>query len=493
MRKQSICVTMLLVVVLAFGALTIAAQDLSKLDFPKLGKLEIPEVERVTLENGLRLYLVEDHSLPLFRMSVRVNAGSYLESSEKVGMVSILGTTLRTGGTQKWSGDELDELLESIGASVETSGGLAICDASVNFISEYTDMAVEVLGEVLRNPTFDQDKIDLAKVQERTAIARRNDEPLPVAIREFKKAVYGAESVFARHTEYQTVNAVEREDLLDFHGKYFRPENTQMAIWGDFDKRAIIELIKLHFGTWENGTVTIPPIPEVDYSYEPVVYHAEKSDVTQSNILMGHIGGKQTDEDYPDVIVMNNVLGGGLGGRMFNEIRSKEGLAYAAQASYTANISYPGFFYAFVATKSESTVDAIRKTQEVVGSMLTEPPSEDEMKRGKDGYLNSFVFQFDSKSEVVQRLMAYDEYGLPEDFLQQRKERIEQVSEEDVMAAANANLQPAAMRVMVVGKAADFDEPLENLRPLLSKMIHSLRVYPIKSSHTRVKVIQQLI
>jgi zinc protease len=450
------------VLVLVMVATTVG-QDISKLHFPKLHELKVPHVEKVTLDNGLRLYLVEDHSLPLFRMSVRVNAGSYLEEPEQVGLVSILGTTLRTGGTEKWSGDELDELLESIGASLETGGDLATCNASANFISDYTALAIEVLAEVLRRPTFDQDKIDLAKIQERSAISRRNDEPLPLAIREFKKVIYGPQSVFARQAEYATVNAVTRDDLIAYHDRYFVPNNVQVAIWGDFDKNKVVDLMKQYFSDWSGGTEEVPPLPEVDYTYEPVVYHAEKTDVTQSNILMGHIGGRQTDDDYPDMIVMNNILGGGLGGRMFNRVRSKEGLAYSASASYTANISYPGFFYAYVGTKSGTTVEAIRKAMEVVGSMLTEPPTDEEMKRGKEGYLNSFVFNFDSKAEVVNRLMAYDKYNLPEDFLQKQKEKIEQVQKEDVVAAAQANLHPEEMRVMVVGKAEDFDEPLENL------------------------------
>ena len=157
---------------------------------------------------------------------------------------------------------------------------------------------------------------------------------------------------------------------------------------------------------------------------------------------------------------MNNILGGGFGNRMFNTIRSKEGLAYGTSATYTANISYPGFFYGYVGTKSETTAKAIREVIKVIKSMQTDPPTAEEMDRAKNAYLNSFVFNFDTKGEVVTRMMSYDYHGLPEDFLQQTKEKVEQVTSADVVAAAMKNLRPDALQVVFVGKGEDFDMPL---------------------------------
>ncbi|MBD3258372.1 insulinase family protein, partial [candidate division GN15 bacterium] len=431
------------VLVLALMAGSASAVDVDELDFPELNELKIPEIDKVTLDNGMRLYFVQDDRLPIFRMSVRVNAGSYLESPDQIGLVDLLGTTLRTGGTQKWTGDELDEVLESVGATVETGGGLTTCNATVNVLSDQIDLGLDVLSQVLRFPVFDQEKIDLAKVQMRSGISRRNDEPMGIAVREFKKAVYGSESPYARHTEYKTVNAVEREDLLAFHDAYFRPNYVQMAIWGDYDKDLVVNKITELFGDWQPGSADVPPPPEVNYTYDNRVHYAEKTDINQATILMGHIGGEITDPDYADRIVMNNVLGGStLGGRMFNRVRSKEGLAYAAQANYTSGISYPGFFYAFVSTKFETAAKAIRKSIEVVESMQNEPPTDKELALGKDAYLNSFVFKFDTKSEVVNRLMNYDYYSIPDDFLQQQKEKVEKVEADDIIAAAQANLHP---------------------------------------------------
>ncbi|TET95295.1 MAG: insulinase family protein [Candidatus Zixiibacteriota bacterium] len=461
--RRNITLIMVFVLVLALLTLSAQAQDVDKLKFPKLSELKVPEVDRVTLDNGIRLYLLEDKSLPLFHVSVRVNCGSYLEPEDKVGLADICGTVMRTGGTAKWTGDEIDELLEGVGASVETYIGTLSGGARVNVLSEYTDLGLEVLSEVLRRPVFEEDKIELAKVQERSAIARRNDDPQGITFREYRKIIYGANSPYARHSEYATINSITRDDLVAFHKAYFHPQNVQIAVWGDFDKAALLSKISQYFGDWQRAGELIPEPPKVDYEYQSKVYYVEKTDVNQSNIVMGHIGGLLTDEDYADRIVMNNVLGGSFGSRLFNSVRSREGLAYAVFGVYTANIKYPGVFYNYASTKSESTCKAVLEIIKEIKRMQTDPPTEDEMRMGKDGYLNSFVFKFDSKAEVVTRLMRYDFYGLPEDFLFREKENVEKVKPDDVIAAAKNNLHPEALHILVVGKGEDFDMPLEQL------------------------------
>jgi zinc protease len=461
--RRNIALITFFILFLVLLTLSASAQDVDKLKFPKLSKLEVPEIDRVTLDNGIRLYLLEDKSLPLFHVSVRVNCGSYLEPEDKIGLADICGTVMRTGGTAKWTGDEIDELLEGVGASVETYIGTLSGGARVNVLSEYTDLGLEVLSEVLRRPVFEEDKIELAKVQERSSIARRNDDPQQITFREYRKIIYGANSPYARHSEYATINSITRDDLVAFHKAYFHPQNVQIAVWGDFDKAALLSKIGEFFDDWERTGKPVPEPPKVDYEYQSKVYYIEKTDVNQSNIVMGHIGGLLTDDDYADRIVMNNILGGSFGSRLFNSVRSREGLAYAVFGVYSANIAYPGVFYNFASTKSETTGKTIQEIIKEIKRMQTDPPNEDEMRMGKDGYLNSFVFKFDTKQEVVTRLMNYDFYGLPEDFLFKEKENVEKVTPDDVIAAAKKNLHPEALHILVVGKGEDFGTPLEQL------------------------------
>ncbi|MCD6250010.1 MAG: insulinase family protein [candidate division Zixibacteria bacterium] len=461
--KRNIVLLTVLVSLLAFMAPASQSGTIEDLEFPKLNKLEIPDVDRITLDNGMRLYLVEDNRLPIFRMSVRINGGAYLEPADKVGLIEILGEVLRTGGTAKWTGDELDELLEGIGGSVETFGGTTSCGAYVNVLSEYSDLGLEVLADILRNPVFDQDKIELSKVGHNSAISRRNDDPMRLARREFRKLIYGAESPYARHSEYATIEAIGRDDLVAFHSAFFKPENVQMAIWGDYNKDKLLSKIETLFGDWETGGTPVPPPPEITHTPEQKVFYVDKTDVNQSQVMLGHIGGKMTDPDYADRIIMNTIMGVGFGSRMVNIVRSKEGLAYSTVSTYGANLGRRGIFYNYAATRSESTGKAILLMIDVIKSMQTEPPTKSELAQGKDSYLNSFVFNFDTRSEIVNRMMQYDFYGVPEDFLQKIKERVEELKAEDIIAAAQKYLHPDSLVFFVVGKTDDYDIPLDSL------------------------------
>jgi len=450
--------------VLALSAGSAVAIDVDNMKFPKLNKVQIPDIEKITLDNGMRLYILEDHKLPMFNASIRLNAGSFLDPEEQIGLAGICATVMRTGGTQKWKkGDEIDSLLESVGGYVELGMDITSGSGSVNILSEHMNLGLEVLAEVLQRPQFDEDKIDLAKVQARSGISRRNDDQMPLARREWTKLVYGENSVFARHSEYATIDAIDRAALVGFHDTWIRPQNIQMAIWGDFDTKTVVAKINELFGSWERGTTPVPPLPEVEAVAKPGVYYAEKEDAAQSFVRMGHLGGKYTDDGYQARLVMNSILNGGFGSRITDNVRTKMGLAYSSAGNVIDNFSHPGYFFSYAATKGGSTVLAAKEIIKQIKSMQTDLPTDKEMGKGKDGYLNSFVFNFDSKSEVINRLMTYDFYGIPEDFLEKEKEGVENLSAEDVMKASQEFLSPENMVILVVGDDEDFDEPLENL------------------------------
>lgn len=433
------------------------------LTYPPLNPFEIPQPQKITLDNGMRIYLLEDHSLPMVDISVVVNkCGGYLEPPAKTGLAQMTFEVMRTGGTTSKTGDQIDEELEGVGASVETSCGSVNAGAHANALSEYAEPVLATLVDVLRHPVFDPDKIELAKTGLRSEISRRNDQPMQMAIREFTKLLYGADSPYARVPEYATVDAVSREDMIMFHAAAVQPSNMQVAVLGDFKSAEMLDLLKKYFADWPKAAQELPPPPEVDYVFKPTVNYAEKTDVNQSNILLGHIGGKMGDPDYPATIVMNGVLGGSFGSRLTDNVRTKLGLAYTAVGNYTFQYTIPGIFYAYAATKSESTGKAIREMIKQIKSMQTDPPTATEMKLAKDGWLNSFVFNFESRAQVLGRMMTYDYYGFPPDYLQQLKAAVEKVTPQDVIEVAKRKLNPDNLQLLVVGKADDFDEPLSN-------------------------------
>lgn len=458
----------ILAVALLAALPALAQKHYTEIEYPPLKDFVIPEAQRVELENGMVVFLIEDRELPLIGLSARIGGGAAQEAPDKVGLASVTGTVMRTGGTHTMTGDALNERLESIAASVETSIGSISGSVSMSTLAEHVDEVLAIVADVLRNPAFPQDKIDLAVTQEKSAVSRRNDNAQGIAYREFDELIYGSDHPFARSTEYSTLDAITRDDLVDFHGTFFHPNNVILGVWGDFDTDAMTALVEKHFGDWPKAEgFTRPKPPEMPAITDYGVNLVEKDDVTQSSILLGHAGELTYDHpDYGAVRVMNQVLSGGFSSRLFQNVRDDQGLAYAVFGSYTGSYDRPGQFYAGVMTKSESTVEAARSVLREVEMMRKAPPTDEEMTQAKDSYLNSFVFRFDTRREIVSRVMTYEYYDYPLDFIHDVKSGIEAATAADVHRVSEKYLKPDRVQILAVGNSDDFGEPLSVLGPV---------------------------
>lgn len=455
---------LLLLLVCSLLAGTAQAQTPYKeLKYPPLHDIKIPTVQRSVLSNGMIVYLVEDHELPVVLARIRIGVGSIDDPPGKTGLASITGSVMRTGGTAKRNGDQIDAELESIAASVESGIDLTSGYAVMSVLKENTDLGLDVLADVLMNPAFPQEKIDLQKIEERSLIARRNDDVDGIAGREFDKLIYGADSPYAKVPEYADIDAITRDDMVAFHKKYFCPNNVMIGVSGDFNSKEMLKKLETVFKDWKKGPAQKPTPPPVDYKFDSTVNFVRKDDVNQSSILIGHIGGMLNNPDYYALQVMNDVLSGGFQSRLFSHVRSDQGLAYSVYGRYGANFNYPGEFYAGAQTKSETTVKTIKSILHEIEQLKKEEISDKELASAKESYLNSFVFNFDTKGEVVSRLMTYEYYGYPKDFLEKTKANIENVTKADVLRVAQKYLQPDKVRILVVGRDKDFDEPLSTL------------------------------
>ncbi len=439
------------------------ARAYKQLKYPKLADIQVPEVQRLTLPNGMQLFVLEDHELPLIHVSAMIRTGSIYEPADKIGLADLTGTVMRTGGTTTKTGDQIDEQLEQIAASVETYIGDSSGGASMSVLKEDVDTGLALLAEVLMNPVFRQDKIDLEKISVRSDIARRNDNPGRIAAREYAKLIYGPDSVYARQTEYATIDKIMRDDLVAFHRQYFHPNNMMLAVWGDFEAQQMIAKIKEAFKDWPKAEVKLPPVPEVKYEFRPTVNAIRKDDMNQGIIRLGHLGGLMSDPDYHALMVMNQILGGGFTSRLFKNVRSRQGLAYSVGGAYAADYDHPGVFSLSCQTKLKSTVHATEAIIVEVKKMTQEEVTDEELALAKDSYLNSFVFNFASKGQIINRLMTYAYYGYPADFLQKTKENVEKVTKADVLRVAQAHLRPGQMQILVVGRPDDLDKPLSTL------------------------------
>ena len=431
--------------------------------YPPLNQPQPPVPDRFELDNGMIVYLLEDHELPIIDISVRIRTGAIYEPADKVGLAAITGAVMRTGGTTSKTGDELDEILENLAASVETSIGDDAGSASVSVLKEDLDTGLSILADILMNPAFREDKIELEKVQHRSGIARRNDNPGSITRREFSKLIYGADSPYARTTEYDTINGITRDDLVAFYQKFFRPNNIILGVLGDFDSESMLAKIQEAFKGWEPAEIDIPEKPKIPETYGQRIALVNKEDVNQTNIRMGHIGWLRKNEDYPSLVVMCQILGIGFSSRLINSIRVEKGLAYSVGNNYGAGYDVPGVFLIACGTKSEATVTAIEAILAEVDKMRAEEVTDQELKQAIDGFMNSSVFDYDTKGEILSRALRYEYHDYPQDFVEQLMAGIREVTKADVKRVAAQYLHPDKFTLIAVGKASDFDKPLDTL------------------------------
>jgi zinc protease len=442
-----------------------AAADLRAMKKPPLPEFHPQQPKRVQLANGMVVFLQEDHELPLINGTVYIYGGSKSEPGEKAGLVAIYGTAWRTGGTKTQSGDELDDKLEARAANVETSGGLDFAVVRLSCLKADFDFVLGVFNDILRNPEFRQEKIEIAKNAVKTGIARRNDDMGQIANRESGKIGYGPKSPYARVPEYASVAAVTRQDLLDWHSKYVHPNNIVFGIVGDFDAADMESKLRGAFEGWSKGPAYAAPQIAVE-APKPGIYFVAKDDVNQAEIRMVSSGIRRDDPDYYAVQVMNEVFGGGFASRLFQNLRTKAGLAYAVGGGINAPFDHPGLARLVMGTKSSTTAKAIEGLYQQIEDMHNVPVTPAELQRGKDAILNSFIFQFDSKDKVMQESMTYELYGYPANFLERYQKGVEKVTLADVDRVARKYLDKSKFAVLVVGKAADFDKPVSTFGPV---------------------------
>ena len=444
------------------GLLPAQTQSWKQIPIPQLPVFKPQQPKRLELSNGLVIFLQEDHELPLIDGTARIRGGSVNEPKDKTGLTDIYGEVWRTGGTKTRTGDQLDDFLEVRAAKVETGGGPDSTTISFSCLKGDLDDVFKAFVDVLQNPEFRAEKIEIAQKGEDDGISRRNDEVSEIAHREAVKLAYGLNNPYARQPEYATIAAIKRQDLIDWHGKYVHPNNIILGISGDFDSAAMESRLRAAFDSWPKG----PALPKNEVHYDPAkpgYYLIPKEDVNQSNIRMVALGTTRDNPDYYAISVFNEAFGGGFSSRLFNDIRTKRGLAYGVGGGIGANFGHPGVLQVSMGTKSQSTIEAIQAVREDIDNLSKDPITDDEIQRAKDAILNAFIFRLDSPDKILGERMTYEYYGYPPDWLDKYQTEIKKVTAADVNRVASKYLHKDQLAVLVVGNTKDFDKPLSSL------------------------------
>ena len=434
-----------------------------QIPIPALHPFHPQQPKRLELANGLVIFLQEDHELPLIDGHIRIRGGERDEPSDKAGLEALYAEVWRTGGTRSKTGDELDDLLEMRAARVEASPGIDSTSLAWSSLKEDFDRVLPVVLDLVENPEFRSDKLDLARQQLLSLILRRNDEAGEIAQRESTRIVYGRDNPYARIPENYTVAAITRDDLLNWHKRTVAPNNMILGINGDFDSAEMEKKLRDAFGPIPKGQPFPKTLNVTFRESTPAIYLAHKEDVNQSTVELLGIGIERRNPDYYAVEVLNELFGGGFTSRLFANIRTRQGLAYSVGGGIGAAFDHPGMLRFSAGTKSDTTVAVIESIRKQIDDLIKDGVKADEVQKAKDSILNSFIFAFDAKAKVLAERISYEFYGYPADFLERYRSGIEKVTPADVDRVARKYIHPQQLATLVVGNPKDFDRDLARL------------------------------
>lgn len=422
-----------------------------------------PKAERQVLSNGMILYLMEDHELPVVRMEATVKTGSVYEPAEKIGLASLTGAVMRTGGTRNHSGNEIDELTDQLAIDLSVGIGSDAGAAGLDVLKKDLDRGLALFADVLMNPVFEEEKLQIAKNNAIEGIRRRNDRPSSIAGREFNKLIFGADNPYGREATEETVRAIGRADLVAFHENYFAPNNMILGVTGDFDKKEIVAKIEKAFTGWKKKKIDFPKVAPVVERKEGGVFEVVRP-ISQTQIRIGHLGIKQDNPDFFALSILDDILGsGGFTSRLFRDVRTRQGIAYSVGTVFRPGNFERGVMVAYGETRVETTYQAISTIIDHIRKIREAPVSEEELKRAKESFLNSFIFSFSSPAQIVSRQMSLEYYGLPSDFLERYRDNVAKVTQQDILRVAQKYLHPDRLVVLVVGDEGKFDRSLGSI------------------------------
>jgi zinc protease len=415
-----------------------------------------PAAYRQVLRNGVPGFFVEDHDLPLVNLLILVRAGSYLDPAGKEGLTAATASQMRSGGTARFKADAFDEEADFLAAEIATIGGLTSSSASINFMAKDTDKALELFFDMLRNPVFQQDRLDLFKSQVLQMMERRNDRTEEIENREWNRLLRGDKHFSGALSTKASITSLTREDLIEFHKKYYQPGNFIIAVSGDFKTADLKAKLEAAMEGWVNTGANSTMVPKPDYTLVPGVYMVNKPDVNQARVSMGHLGIMRGNPDEFAIDLMNEILGGsGFTSRIMNRVRTDEGLAYDAGSSFSAGVYYEGQFRAAFQSKSATAAQAAQIVMDEIARIRNEKVSAEEIETVKNQAIEVFPRYFASATEVA-GTFARDEFtGRPSDYWETYRDKVKAVTRDDIQRVAQKYLHPDKIVILAVGNIDD--------------------------------------
>ncbi len=425
-------------------------------------KLNLPAPQTFKLANGLTVMLMERHNLPVIAASVYVLAGTETNPADKSGLSGFAADMLDEGTTKR-STLKIAEDADQIGASISSGSSTDAARVDVSVLSKNTDAAFDLLSDVTLHPAFDAKELDRVRKQRLTSLLQESDDPAQLAAKALYRVIYGAKHPYgylALGTE-AAIKGTTRDDLTSFYAQHYHPNQAALVVAGDITATQLKTEAEKYFGGW-TGTAQAATVPPVSMSTARKIVIVDKPAAPQTQMRIGHLGPARSTPDYPQLEVMNTMLGGLFSSRINMNLREEHGYTYGAGSRFRY-FRGPGPFYAAGGIRTDVTAPAVAEVFKEFDRMRTTELTAEELKMSQDFIARSLPGDFETSESTVGSTAQIFVYGLPNDFWLTLPSRVATVSAADVQRTAQKYLQPDKMAIVAVGDRAKIEPELQKL------------------------------
>ena len=433
----------------------LAQQPADRSNPPSLGtvqELKLPPIQKRTLSNGLPVWLIEAHEVPLVQVNLLVKAGSGDDPAGKFGLASLTAAMLDEGAGSH-SALEIADEIEFLGADLATTSSFDASAVRLNVPVSRLRAALPVMADVALRPTFPSAELERLRQERLTALLQAKDDPASVAPMAFARLLFGPTHRYGTGTSgtESTLKAFTTDDLKAFHSETFQPGNATLIVAGDVTADSVLPQLEMHFGSWRGRQAagSRAPVPTAPQPPQGQIAIVDMPGAAQSQIRIGWVGVPRSTPDYFTLQVMNTILGGSFTSRLNQNLREEHGYSYGANSRFDMRLS-AGPFFAGAGVQTDKTSEALREFFNELNG-ITKPVGVDELMKAKNYVSLSFPGQFETIGDLTAQLEQLMVYNLPETYYAEYVKNIQSVTSAAVQKAAATYIQPPRFAVVVVG------------------------------------------
>jgi predicted Zn-dependent peptidase len=459
---------------LAAQAVPASRQDAQKgVEFKNLApvsnevlRVRLPRASQAKLKNGLPVFLIESHRVPIIALEVTVYASTVNDPPGLAGVTECVGAMLKLGAGGRGAADIADVLREN-GAvlAVNVEYGSQTTRIMANMLSRNFDNVVAVLADMLAAPAFSQEELDRWKAVQTARLQSQRSSEFFLGNERLHQVLYGQDPRRIVSLSAESLRAIAREDLLRYHQKYYRPGNSVLGVAGDVPPDAAARLDRA-LARWTGDAATDASLlPLAGPIADKRVYLVDRPNSVQTYLSFANLAIPRNHPDYVACQVLNQILGAGPSSRLFRNLRGDKGLTYGVSSSFVAQNLLHHFSTA-VSVRPEAVERAIREVLAEFESLRTTPVPLAELDRAKRAIVAGFALQLESQANVLRQALSLREYGLAEDYWDKYPSKVMSITSEDVQAAARRYLPVENVQLIAVGDARKIGPALGEYGPV---------------------------